>query len=72
MKHTEAAQQAIHIDFGNLNEDVRLRTFQGQLREDEARPRGPELMSALAASGGGGENSLRPYSQQRPMRTNLS
>ncbi len=25
-----------------------------------------------ARVGGGGENSLRPYSQQRPMRTNLS
>ncbi len=25
-----------------------------------------------AGGGGGGGNSLRPYSQQRPMRTNLS
>ncbi len=26
----------------------------------------------LGGGGGGGGNSLRPYSQQRPMRTNLS
>ena len=28
--------------------------------------------SCCEAEGGGGGNSLRPYSQQRPMRTNLS
>ncbi len=26
----------------------------------------------LGSEGGGGGNSLRPYSQQRPMRTNLA
>ncbi len=33
---------------------------------------GQKFIAFVPGQGGGGENSLRPYRQQRPMRTNLS
>ena len=45
---------------------------QGTLNEQNEEEEIQYVRTASKGGGGGGGNSLRPYSQQRPMRRNLS